>query len=166
MSFPTLTNPSKKKSQERYLKRRSFRDLLPFPRRKSNADKIEKYLERCFVHPIISISSILRDFTSVQRDEDALLTSQYTSTTLTPTIRSSKRKPDTIKSVLLSPIIKPDPSSSTSHPPTIPIAPIVPSNSITEFDKLEKTAPLPVSIKDFNLLQVLGKGCMGKVITK
>ncbi|KAI8072001.1 kinase-like domain-containing protein [Thamnidium elegans] len=168
VSFPTLTNPSKKKNQDqqnlRYLKRRSFRDLLPFPRRKSNADKIEKYLERCFVHPIISISSILRDFTSVQRDEDALLTSQHTSTTLTPTIRSSKRKPDTIKSVLLSPIIKSGPSSSTSHPPTMPIAPIVPSHSITGFDKPEKTAPVPVSIKDFNLLQVLGKGCMGKVL--
>ncbi|KAI7876641.1 kinase-like domain-containing protein [Mucor mucedo] len=130
VSFPTLSNPSKKKSQEqqrnlRYLKRRSFRDLLPFPRKKSNADKIERYLERCFGHPIISISSILRDFTSVQRDEDALLTSQHTSTTLISTI----------------------------HKLT------------TEFKQQKKVvSPLPVSMKDFKLLQVLGKGCMGKVV--
>lgn len=51
---------------------------------------MERYLERCFQHPIISISTILRDFTSVQRDEDAILTNQHTSTTLAPTITDYK----------------------------------------------------------------------------
>lgn len=153
MSFPTLTNPSKKQKKQdqvnlRYLKRRSFRDLLPFPRKKSNADKVEKYLERCFVHPIISISSILRDFTSVQRDEDALLTSQHTSTTLTPTISSSKIKNHT--SILLEPIIISNPSS--------PILPPIVQSEIEENNDI--SSPLPVSIKDFNLLQVLGKGVL------
>lgn len=148
------------------MKRRSLRDLLPFSRKKSNADKIERYLERCFGHPIISVSSILRDFTSVQRDEDALLTSQHTATTLISTIHSINRKSDAIKPIELSTVTINDPSSSSS---TVPIvAPVILKQVITEFE--EKKQPQhkiissqPVELKDFKLLQVLGKGCMGKV---
>ncbi|KAI8886412.1 kinase-like protein [Backusella circina FSU 941] len=91
VSFPTLRNPS---NRWRRLKRRSFRDIISFSR-KSNAEKIELYLERCFQHPIISISSVLKDFLSVQRDEDAQLTSQYaTSSTLVSEYRPLiKNKP-------------------------------------------------------------------------
>lgn len=72
------------------MKRRSFRDLIPlFSRKKTNATKVEKYIERCFQHPVIRISSILRDFTSVQRDEDSILTNQHTSTTLTPSVTAA-----------------------------------------------------------------------------
>ncbi|KAI8091200.1 kinase-like domain-containing protein, partial [Gilbertella persicaria] len=113
VSFPTLSNPSKRL---RCLKRRSFRDLLPFARRKSNADKVEKYLEACFQHPIIGISSIFRDFTSVQRDEDVYLTSRF---------RKSVAEPTNV----------PNRSNVTS-----------------------------ITIDDFRLLKVLGKGCMGKVL--
>lgn len=122
-------------------------------------------MERCFGHPIISISSILRDFTSVQRDEDALLTSQHTSTTLISTIHSIKRKSDAGKSVKPSPVVINN-SSSSAHSPVPIIAPIISAEVITEFEQKQQiVSPLPVSIKDFKLLQVLGKGCMGKVMT-
>ena len=88
--------------------------LLPFSRKKTNADKITRYLNTCFAHPYISTSSLLKDFSSVQRDEDALLTSQHTCTTLTPTL---------------------------PPPPT-----------------------QQKNLDSFDLLQVLGKGCMGKVM--
>ncbi|KAG0762531.1 hypothetical protein G6F24_006727 [Rhizopus arrhizus] len=119
ISFPALQNPKRQVSRHR-----SFQDLLPFPR-KSNADKIQKYLERCFHHPIISASSILRDFTRVQRDEDAILESQKTFHTLTP---------------------------SCDHFVTAPL------------DLMKDIPPLPTTLDDFDLIKVLGKGCIGKVL--
>lgn len=155
-------------------KRRSLRDLLPFSKKRSNSDKVEKYLQRCFEHPIIRISSILKDFTSVQRDEDALLTSQHTSTTLTPTLNSMKRdvriseggkvqgrsEPQAHQPIFLLP-----PSSA---PVITSIAPIISPESMIKFEKRESlflSDPILNSIEDFDLLKVLGKGCMGKVYT-
>ncbi|EIE91533.1 hypothetical protein RO3G_16244 [Rhizopus delemar RA 99-880] len=114
-----LQNPKRQVSRHR-----SFQDLLPFPR-KSNADKIQKYLERCFRHPVISASSILRDFTRVQREEDAILESQKTFHTLT---------------------------SSCDPFVTVPL------------DLMKDIPPLPTTLDDFDLIKVLGKGCIGKVL--
>lgn len=143
--------------------RRSFRELFSL-KKKSNADKVEKYLERCFQHPIISISSVLRDFTSVQREEDALLTSQHT---LTPTVIDiNKKMVDPTKVVPTS-----SPSSPAPSLPTNPLPPIShqlpPPSAPSSILPLTKPLPPiiipPVSLKDYDLLQVLGKGCMGKV---
>ncbi|KAI9280508.1 kinase-like domain-containing protein [Sporodiniella umbellata] len=73
--FPAIAQ-AKKGSKRRYLQ-----DLLPF-NRKSNAEKIQKYLERCLQHPILSRSSLTHDFTRVQREEDVDLVSQSTCATL------------------------------------------------------------------------------------
>lgn len=125
----------------------------------------------CFQHPIIGISSILKDFTSVQREEDALLTSQHTSTTLTPTIHgvrkviaveavTSKTKEDENEATT---------SSSSSNSPIIS-APDVNQLDVKLNSSSSNTTPSSSSIKkrlltvdDFDLLKVLGKGCMGKV---
>ncbi|KAI8142993.1 kinase-like domain-containing protein [Fennellomyces sp. T-0311] len=109
--FPALSTPV----IHRLTRRRSIKNLLTFSK-KSNADKIEKYLQRCFDHPIVSISTLLRDFLSVQREEDKLL--------------PCNEKPST---------------------DTKPIKPI-------------KKTIHPVSVDDYELLKVLGKGCMGKVL--
>ncbi|GAN04523.1 Ser/Thr protein kinase [Mucor ambiguus] len=229
ISFPSLSNPPRKSQQQhqlhqqkhhhqqqgkdqhtlRYSKRRSFLDLLPFSRKKSNASKVEKYLERCFQHPIIGISSILRDFTSVQRDEDATLTSQHTSTTLIPTveIKSSADNtkftgplPPLPSSTLFScsPLLLPSsqqqqqrqPQQQQIHLPLIqvnavnkPLPKII--SSTTPLTSLAQQTPSPtlgpcivpaaittaqshipsdITLADYDLLKVLGKGCMGKVL--
>lgn len=183
----------------RYSKRRSLLDLLPFSRKKSNASKVEKYLERCFQHPIIGISSILRDFTSVQRDEDASLTSQHTSTTLTPTVEI-KNSADTTKCTeplpplpSSTPFICP-PSSQQQQQQQQIYLPLIHINAVNKpLPKIvSPTTPLPslaqppppasspgsipatpvqgqttttdISLADYDLLKVLGKGCMGKVL--
>jgi hypothetical protein len=138
-------------------------------KKKSNADKVEKYLERCFQHPIISISSILRDFTSVQREEDALLTSQHTSITLTPTIGATQMKVDHTSAATMA-VSSPSPPASSPLPP-LPTSVLLPpmSHPPSPPNILPVTKPLPpivippVSLNDYDLLQVLGKGCMGKV---
>lgn len=96
--------------------RKSLLKILPFSsKRKSNTYKIQKYLEQCFCHPVIRISSLLRDFTSVQREEDSILTTQLTSTTLiSPHIAEAKNN--------------------------------------------------EISLDDYELIKVIGKGCMGKVL--
>jgi hypothetical protein len=137
-------------------KRRSLRDLLPFSRKKSNSDKIEKYLDNCFQHPIIGISSILKDFTSVQRDEDSFITSQLTSTTLTPTLHEIKGSNNNNNNNNNQPIYLLPPIKTT--PVVTSIAPIISPESVIQIEKHDA-----FTINDFNLLKVLGKGCMGKV---
>lgn len=45
------------------------------------------------------------------------------------------------------------------------VTPITSVEMITECEQQQKSVPpLPISINDFKLLQVLGKGCMGKVM--
>lgn len=66
--FPTLTETADK--------RRSFRQFwtsLSQTRAKSDSEKIERYLQKCSLDPTIRSSTIFRDFFSVQRDEDRLL---------------------------------------------------------------------------------------------
>lgn len=111
LSFPSLRHCREKR-------------LLKLFYRKTNAEKIKKYLERCFQHSVISHSSLLRDFTRVQRDEDVLLSTQPTYMTLIP---AAHPKPACDKPV-------PDTTRSSQ-----------------------------ATIDDFNLIRVLGKGCIGKV---
>lgn len=226
ISFPSLSNPPRKSQHQhqlhhqkqhpqqdkdqhtlRYSKRRSFLDLLPFSRKKSNASKVEKYLERCFQHPVIGISSILRDFTSVQRDEDASLTSQHTSTTLTPTVEIKSSADNTTKStgplpplpssttratpvgcpplspspqqpqqqqihlplIQINAVNKPLPKISSPPTPLPSLAPpptpspatcIIPATTTTT----TATTSSEMTLADYDLLKVLGKGCMGKVL--
>ncbi|KAI8062574.1 kinase-like domain-containing protein [Gongronella butleri] len=42
-------------------------------KRKTNASKVEWYLQQCLADPVIAQSSVLRDFFSIQRDEDQKL---------------------------------------------------------------------------------------------
>ncbi|ORZ08141.1 kinase-like domain-containing protein [Absidia repens] len=93
--------------------------------KKSNADQIEDYLEKCFQHPIISISSLLRDFLRVQREDDSRIESALTNATTTT---AEKQKLVAAAAPASSPL---DPSKK-------------------------------ISLDQFELLKVIGKGCMGK----
>ncbi|ORX50550.1 kinase-like protein [Hesseltinella vesiculosa] len=54
-------------SQQQQRRQRSSRQ------RKTNAEKVELYLQQCLQDPVIAQSSILRDFFCIQRDEDQKL---------------------------------------------------------------------------------------------
>ncbi|KAI9029538.1 hypothetical protein CLU79DRAFT_831917 [Phycomyces nitens] len=136
--FPALSNPS---TTLCFVKRRSIRNLLSF-NKKSNADKIENYLNCCFQHSIVSISSILRDFISVQREEDSIVMLQ-------------KAPSDTISQS----IQYTDHSPSYTSQSTDAYSPSIRSDSIQS-----PLSPARASLDDFELLKVLGKGCMGKVL--
>ncbi|KAI8381069.1 kinase-like domain-containing protein [Radiomyces spectabilis] len=73
LSLPQLTQP------DLLMKRKGFRSfLLSFSNKyqKSNSEKIEIYLRRCALDPVIGRSSLLRDFLSAQRDEDRVASKQ------------------------------------------------------------------------------------------
>ncbi|KAI8380368.1 kinase-like domain-containing protein [Blakeslea trispora] len=91
ITFPTLSNPSKKSDSYGC---HFFRGWFSCKKKKSNAIKLEKYLKSCFQHPIVSKSSILQDFTRVQREEDHIVVSQSTFTRVAP---SSHSHPNELK---------------------------------------------------------------------
>lgn len=62
--FPTLTESLSKAE-----KRRSIRNFFHISV-KSNAEKVEKYLYRCSMDPVLKSSTLLRDFFTPQRDGD------------------------------------------------------------------------------------------------
>ncbi|KAG2218748.1 hypothetical protein INT45_003066 [Circinella minor] len=75
--FPKLTEESSTTgtaaSSSTSDKRRSFRQFLtslPHSSHRTNAEKIQRYLHKCSLEPVVRSSSIFRDFFSVQRDED------------------------------------------------------------------------------------------------
>jgi hypothetical protein len=63
--FPRLTDISK--AEKRLSIRSLFQKSL---NSKTNAEKVEKYLHRCSVNPILKTSSLLQDFFSPQRETD------------------------------------------------------------------------------------------------
>ncbi|KAI7849034.1 kinase-like domain-containing protein [Circinella umbellata] len=153
--FPALSTPVTHNNMNRLHRRRSIKNLLSFSK-KSNADKIEKYLQRCFDHPIVSISSLLRDFLSVQRDEDKLLPcqqqqqqQQQSTLVTTQPITATGSINTTLSRTSISEKSSYQHHIIASTPPPVPS--LILQNS-------------PPSIQDYDLLKVLGKGCMGKVI--
>ncbi|KAI9300094.1 kinase-like domain-containing protein [Cunninghamella echinulata] len=144
--LPSLNIPNKKRSLP--LLKASSTTTITFKSifykkkpQKSNADKIEEYLSRCFMHPIVSISSLLRDFLSVQREDDKLVDMANSSSIYSPITLSGKSKCQTDT---------PDTGSSVHH------------HHQSLLSQQEPTTT--VSIDQFNLLKVIGKGCMGKVL--
>lgn len=67
--LPSLTEPLISYKAARRL---SIRNLFAqLKSSKSNSEKIEWYMRRCALDPVISKSSLFRDFLSVQREEDS-----------------------------------------------------------------------------------------------
>ncbi|KAI7874100.1 kinase-like protein [Lichtheimia hyalospora FSU 10163] len=79
--FPALSETSKTD------KRRSFRQFLTslsHHHSRSDSEKIQRYLQKCSVEPIVRSSSIFRDFFSAQRDEDQIISKIPKPRILTP----------------------------------------------------------------------------------
>ncbi|KAI8331298.1 kinase-like domain-containing protein [Blakeslea trispora] len=81
-------------------KRRSIRTFFHISL-KSNAEKVEKYLIRCSVDPILKTSSLLRDFFSPQREGDLLKENESHVTPL-PRLSADQHIPSTAESSLVS----------------------------------------------------------------
>jgi hypothetical protein len=81
--FPALDHQkaTRETTQKRNTAKRrsSLRKLLTslhhhgHSKKKTNAEKVELYLQQCLLDPVVSQSSIVRDFLSIQRDEDQKL---------------------------------------------------------------------------------------------
>lgn len=148
-------------------KRSSFRAFLvrlsKLRNQKSNSEKIETYLRRCARDPVISRSSLFHDFLSKQRPEDRA--SQRWSP---PSLGASEQdiqdiemedNPSTQSIISASidshPLTSDERSTHTGQSSPEEVMHASPERSISK-----DTLP---PLDNYNLLKVLGQGCMGKV---
>ncbi|KAI8995040.1 kinase-like domain-containing protein [Pilobolus umbonatus] len=181
--FPTLTESLTKAE-----KRRSLRNFFHMSF-KSNADKVEKYLIRCTTDPILKTSTLLRDFFSPQREGDiksvhdqpvhfidshSILTISSFDTSIlyqhlqssigTPTSADREIKPSLIQEEInntddVGILWVPSPVGSVSSIHSIHEYQPSLTNLDSEEEEVESTP-----LDDLEMIKVLGKGCMGKVL--
>ncbi|KAF7726347.1 hypothetical protein EC973_008927 [Apophysomyces ossiformis] len=78
VSLPQISEPHLELSMNRYRfpGRKRFRALFSrmakLKSQRSNCEKIENYLRKCALDPVIGRSTVFRDFLSVQREEDSV----------------------------------------------------------------------------------------------
>ncbi|ORX47026.1 kinase-like protein, partial [Hesseltinella vesiculosa] len=109
LRLPVFTTPTRQ--QRKWGERVAEMKRWMLQRKRGNANAIEAYLHSCLCHPVLSISTLLRDFLAVQRLDDRLVDT-----------------PDTSSSIVAS------------------------------------TKSYKLTVDQFQLMNVIGKGCMGKVL--
>ncbi|CAO3634275.1 unnamed protein product [Cunninghamella blakesleeana] len=196
--FPSIDLPNKKRSLPLLKPTTTLKSIIFYSKKKrfqhlqqSNADKIEYYLSRCFTHPIISISTLLRDFLSVQRDDDHYIdltnshlnthhqqhsnnnhnhnhnhnhnnsnsnnnnsSSIYSPITLSGKSKCQTETPDTASSIHQHSLLQDDDDDIDVDEDHDDLDHQIEKESMTT----------TINIDQFNLLKVIGKGCMGKVL--
>ncbi|KAI8877339.1 kinase-like protein [Backusella circina FSU 941] len=133
----------------------SFSKMSPSSRfsRLTNSDKLEVYLERCLHDVHIRNSTLFREFLQPQREEDNVIPKQVIQSYVqqqqqqnAPVI-DDVQLPDTHLSSILS-----STKSSTQE-------------KEEEADIVHSTlSDRPTTIQEFQLIKVIGRGCMGKVL--
>ncbi|KAI7875696.1 kinase-like protein [Lichtheimia hyalospora FSU 10163] len=138
---------------------------------KSNSQKIESYLRRCALHPTVGRSSLLRDFLSAQRNEDKILPLHSILEEIQADHQENQRRMSQEQHY-----ISPDPRDIPDA--LIPekqysSSVIINADDDDDDDRISNmsimTTPVEqpqeekICIHDFNLIKVLGGGCMGKV---
>ncbi|KAJ2964203.1 hypothetical protein NQZ79_g780 [Umbelopsis isabellina] len=189
--LPSLTEPLISYKAARRL---SIRNLFAqLKSQKSNSEKIEWYMRRCALDPIISKSSLFRDFLSVQREEDSAAEKEVLQqfVNMQATLSTEQQQSPVLDSVTSEdaqvPDVTPVPVSGSrriargsrvaddalyrkvssslstlSENPGISLADLAKRQKrLSAQQQIRKEA---TSIQDFQLIKVLGKGCMGKVI--
>ncbi|CAO3686706.1 hypothetical protein G6F70_005459 [Rhizopus microsporus] len=156
--FPTLTENKKLDD-----KKRTIRHFFHLPV-KSDADKVEKYLLRCSVDPILKSSTLLRDFFSPQREGDikksltssssdlmptTILTTTNTTTMAEKSESAIREKVADYPIKVWEPMLNPSIISQSSH-----------ESSLHQQPANLSTFPLD----NLEMIKVLGRGCMGKVM--
>ncbi|KAI8890990.1 kinase-like protein [Backusella circina FSU 941] len=183
--FPTLTESLSKAE-----KRRSIRNFFHMSaKHKSNADKVEKYLYRCSMDPILKKSSLLRDFFSPQRDGDFQSTSERTDCSSRASSISHENTGSLSADAKSLSVNSNDDDGNNDNAESIDSNPDVakmwvpnPMHSVVSFstrnsqpEEMEHDDDIDIidsesnPISDFPLdhlemIKVLGKGCMGKVL--
>lgn len=160
---------------------------------KSNAEKVEKYLYRCSMDPILKNSTLLRDFFSPQREGDLIKEKSHVTTSPssispdqrdTPALYSPQLNTTTLEDSIVDSRIDigkvwvPSP-----HPSIISLPNSIKSNhddqEYDDQDEDENDDLLDIISRNTNpdncnqdasfpldhleMIKVLGKGCMGKV---
>lgn len=134
----------------------------------SNSDNLERYLRHCVDDPNIHSCSLFKEFLQPQRDEDNIVPKQ--------TIQSIVQEQSMIESNILKkreiigasgPTPPPDeecPSSVLSFTSiTSRIEPIPRPPTISDGSDITASTDQTATIQDFQLIKVIGRGCMGKV---
>lgn len=146
-----------------------FSTLLRFTTRaKSNSRKIETYLRRCVLDPIIGCSSLLQDFLSPQCIKDRVLSKQ---TLLHRIQRQQKQNLVLAQSVSykMQKRAKPFNNNNSSSIPSMALSNAADDETYkSDFKSWTSESLLCVddqkmSPEDFELIKLLGKGSMGKV---
>ncbi|KAG0169323.1 hypothetical protein DFQ28_010300 [Apophysomyces sp. BC1034] len=143
--FPTLMEPLTMAEKRKSLKH--FLSALSQTKHKTNAEKLERYLRKCSLDPVIRSSTIFRDFFAVQRDEDYVI-SKFAERN-NPHIADQREKEEEEEVV--------EEREENVGNETLAVVPILKSTIVAP--KPAKTHPLDQLEK----IKVLGKGCMGKV---
>ncbi|KAF7727439.1 hypothetical protein EC973_007508 [Apophysomyces ossiformis] len=134
--FPTLMEPLTTAEKRRSFKQ--FLSSLSQTKHKSNAEKLERYLRKCSLDPVIKSSTIFRDFFAVQRDEDYIISKVPEERGRCEDDRREENRKE------------------EETPATVP-----------DFEETTTTSTKPVQeihpLEQLDKLKVLGKGCMGKV---
>ncbi|KAG2182348.1 hypothetical protein INT43_007278 [Umbelopsis isabellina] len=189
--LPSLTEPLISYKATRRL---SIRNLFAqLKSSKSNSEKIEWYMRRCALDPVISKSSLFRDFLSVQREEDSAAEKEILQqfVNMQATLSTEQQQSPVLDSVTSEdaqvPDVTPVPVSSSRRiargskvaddthyrkvSSSLSTLSENPGISLADLAKRQKRLPTQqqirkeaTSIQDFQLIKVLGKGCMGKVI--
>ncbi|KAI9244936.1 kinase-like domain-containing protein [Sporodiniella umbellata] len=134
--FPHLAK--EKKAED---KRKSIRHFFHLSV-KTDADKVERYLERCVLNPLLKSSTLLRDFLSPQREGD--IKKMPSRESLSPDASIASEQVVRMWEPGLSPSI----IESLNR------------ESVQSLSVVETMFPLDA----MEMVKVLGKGCMGKVL--
>ncbi|KAI7860564.1 kinase-like domain-containing protein, partial [Circinella umbellata] len=124
---------------------------------KSNSEKIEMYLRRCALHPIVGRSSLFRDFLAAQRNEDQIVPNS--NRIPTPALINNNHSNKSCSSSIASSMIT---SSLDSCHDSNNISNVNNNNSIVIPGGIS-IHQTKLTIRDFEILKVLGRGCTGKV---
>ncbi|KAG2211933.1 hypothetical protein INT47_004620 [Mucor saturninus] len=115
---------------------------------KSNSDNIERYLRHCVNDLNIQSCSLFKEFLQAQREEDNVIPKHI--------IESYVQQE---ASIIPAPEATPSPDTTTQDDDSYTS---FPSNVINPTSQV--SSELPATIQDFQLIKVIGRGCMGKVL--
>lgn len=123
---------------------------------KSNSDNIERYLRHCVNDLNIGSCSLFKEFLQAQREEDNVIPKHVVQSYVQQSsiVMSEPAPPPSLVVATPSPdTTTQDDDSYTSFPSHIML-----DNPISS-----DISDLPATIQDFQLIKVIGRGCMGKV---